>query len=312
MKWIYFLTSLVFFSCNTSKKISSSQQHERALLWQISGNGLTTPSYLYGTIHMICKEDFVFSNALQQKVKEAKNIYLELDMDDPSMMMKMASMSIMKNTSLKQLVSKEEYTTLSAFLKDSIGIPIMMADMMKPITLMSLLYLKILPCNQKESYEMKFVEWAKAEKKNIEGLESIEEQMNVFNKIPDSLQAKMIMEMVNNMGEQRRQFAEMVQAYKKQDLRGLAQKMSESPEWKGFEDVLLVNRNKNWINKIETAMKSGTQLFAVGAGHLPGNEGVIHLLRQRGYQLTPIHSSEDPPIAIFEIRNNSSIRQFVN
>ena len=135
---------------------------------------------------------------------------------------------------------------------------------------------------------MKFVEMAKADRKNIEGLESIEDQMNVFNKIPDSTHARMIVEMVKNMGEQRKQFSEMVDAYKKQDLKKLSQKMSESPEWKGFEDILLVNRNKNWIPRMETAMKSGTQLFAVGAGHLPGQEGVIMLLREKGYKVTPI------------------------
>lgn len=287
MKWLFVSLTVLFFSCNSSKKISSSKE-DNALLWEVSGNGLSSPSYLYGTIHMICKEDFIFSPTLQQKAKEAKNIYLELDMDDPSMMVKMATMAMMKNKSLKQLVSPEDYKILSSFIKDSVGIPMMVADMMKPITLMSMLYLKILPCEEKESYEMKFVEMAKADQKNIEGLESIEDQMNVFNKIPDSTQARMIVEMVKNMGEQRKQFSEMVEAYKKQDLKSLSEKMSESPEWKGFEDILLVNRNKNWISRMETAMKSGTQLFAVGAGHLPGQEGVIMLLRDKGYKVTPI------------------------
>ena len=287
MKWFFLSLTLFFLSCSSSKKISSAKD-ENALLWEVSGNELSSPSYLYGTIHMICKEDFIFSTTLQQKVKESKNIYLELDMDEPSLMVKMATMAMMKNKSLKQLVSQEDYSILSSFIKDSVGIPMMVADMMKPITLMSVLYMKVLPCEQKESYEMKFVEMAKADRKNIEGLESIEDQMNVFNKIPDSTQARMIVEMVKNMGEQRKQFSEMVDAYKKQDLKKLSQKMSESPEWKGFEDILLVNRNKNWIPRMETAMKSGTQLFAVGAGHLPGQEGVIMLLREKGYKVTPI------------------------
>jgi uncharacterized protein YbaP (TraB family) len=64
--------------------------------------------------------------------------------------------------------------------------------------------------------------------------------------------------------------------------------MSESPEWKGFEDIMLTNRNKNWIPVMETAMKESTTLFAVGAGHLYGKEGVINLLRQAGYTVTPV------------------------
>lgn len=291
MKWFVFSLCLFCLSCSSAKKSSSADPTENALLWKVSGKNLSAPSYLYGTIHMICKEDFIFSETLQEKINEAQAVYLELDMDDPSLMIKMATMALMKDKSLKQLVSADEYKLLSSFVKDSLGMPMMVADRMKPITLMSLLYMKILPCEQKESYETKFVEKAKAGNKNIEGLESIEDQMNVFNNIPDSVQAKMIMEMVKNMGEQRKQFAEMVDAYKKEDLSGLAKKMSESPEWKGFEDVLLLNRNKNWINKIESAMKGGTQLFAFGAGHLPGNEGVINLLRQQGYTVSPIRQT---------------------
>jgi uncharacterized protein YbaP (TraB family) len=67
--------------------------------------------------------------------------------------------------------------------------------------------------------------------------------------------------------------------------------MSESPEWKGFEDILLANRNRTWISIMESAMKQGTQIFAVGAGHLPGKDGVINLLRQAGYTVTPVKQS---------------------
>ena len=288
MKWLFLPLTFLFFACSAQKKSAISIK-ENALLWEISGNGLSSPSYIYGTIHMICKEDFLFSPTLEQKVNQAQNIYLELDMDDPMMMIKMATMAIMKNNSLQNLMSKEDYALVSSFVKDSLGMPMMIVNRMKPITLMSMLYLKVLPCENKESYEMKFVDLAKAGKKNIEGLESIEDQMDVFNKIPDSTQAKMIVEMIRNMDQQRAEFAEMVKAYKNQDLQTLAAKMSDSPEWKGFEDIMLVNRNKNWIGKIEGAMKKGSQLFAVGAGHLPGKDGVLSLLRARGYSITPIH-----------------------
>lgn len=289
MKWLFVPLTLLAFSCTAQKKSTAALKNESGLLWQISGNGLNTPSYVYGTIHMICKEDFIFSNTLEEKVKEAQHIYLELDMDDPSLMLKMAGMTIMKDKSLQQLLKEEDYNLVSAFVKDSLGMPMMMINRMKPITLMSLLYMKVLPCPKQESYEMTFVERAKATKKNIEGLETLEEQMSVFDKIPDSIQAHMIVEMIRNMNDQRREFAEMVEAYKREDLQLLAAKMSASPEWKGYEDIMLVNRNKNWISKIETAMKSGTQLFAVGAGHLPGKEGVLNLLKEKGYSVQPIH-----------------------
>lgn len=249
---------------------------------------MASPSYVYGTIHIICKEDFKFSATLKEKFREAKNIYLELDMDDPNMMMKMASLSIMKGKSMKDLMSAEDYTYLTAYVKDSLGMPMMLFNKMKPITLMSLLYTKALPCSASESYEQTMVAMAKQQKKDIRGLEKIEDQMGVFDKIPDSVEAKMILDMIKQMPEQKKQFAQMVDAYKKEDLKSLSNAMSESPEWKGFEDIMLSNRNKNWIPVMEGAMKESTTLFAVGAGHLYGKEGVINLLRQAGYTVVPV------------------------
>lgn len=288
MKWIIVTLTFFFFSCTTAQKSSRGSTSANALLWEISGNGLSSPSYVYGTIHTICKDDFIFSPQLEQKAKAAKNIYLELDMDDPMMMIKMGMLSFMKDKTLKELMNKEEYNLVSAFVEDSLDLPMKVVDRMKPIAIMSLLYTKILPCKEKESYEIRLMDLAQKENKNIKGLETIEDQMAVFNKIPDTTQVDMIVDMIRNMDQQRTEFAEMVNAYKKQDLNTLLAKMSESPEWKGFEDIMLVNRNKNWIGNIETAMKDGTQLFAVGAGHLPGKEGVLNLLRAKGYKLTPM------------------------
>ncbi|HEX5667293.1 MAG TPA: TraB/GumN family protein [Chitinophagaceae bacterium] len=290
----FVIALIVLVSCSTSKKTAGKKDvipAENALLWSVTGKGLSTPSYVYGTIHMICKEDFLFSSTLKQKLNDSKSIYLELDMDDPSMMIKMATMAIMKDHTLQDLMSEADYKTLSQFVKDTLGMPMMLFNKMKPITLMSLIYTKVLPCSSTESYEMKMVEIAKASKKEIRGLETIEEQMGVFDKIPDSVEAQMIMEMIRTMPAQRKQMTEMVEAYKKEDIQTLAAQLSESPKWKGFEDILLANRNRNWIPIMETAMKQGTQVFAVGAGHLPGKDGVINLLRAAGYTVTPVKQS---------------------
>jgi len=290
-KWVL-VAVLVIFSCKTQKNSGSAPKEnyatvENALLWQVSGNGLTSPSYIYGTIHMICKEDFLFSSTLKEKFAASKSLYLEIDMDDPSMMMKMAMLSIMKDHTLKDIMSTNDYNELSAYVKDSLGMPMMIFNKLKPMTLMSLLYTKILSCPS-ESYEQQLMEMSKQQKKEINGLEKIEDQMAVFDKIPDSVEAQMILEMIRKMPEQRVQFAEMVTSYKTENLAKLGEEINNSEEWKGYEDIMLVNRNQNWIPVMSAAMKTGSQLFAVGAGHLPGKDGVITLLRKAGYKVEPI------------------------
>ena len=260
----------------------------KALLWSVSGNGLTAPSYIYGTIHLICPDDFKISATLKEKIKEAKEIYLEMDMTDPSMVMKMAGLSIMKEHSLKDLLSETDYRILSKYVTDSIGLPMMLFNNMKPLLLMSALYTKVVPCSNPKSYEQAFMQMAKEQHKEVKGLETIEDQMSVFDKIPDSAEAQMLVEMITTMPKQRAEFAKMVEDYKKQDINALQEKLSESPEWKGFEDELLVNRNKNWIPIMKAAMVHGTQFFAVGAGHLPGKAGIIQLFKEAGYRVEPV------------------------
>jgi uncharacterized protein YbaP (TraB family) len=273
----------------TVEIVNSDELSEpKALLWSVSGNGLTAPSYIYGTIHLICPDDFKISATLKEKMKAANEIYLEMDMDDPSMIMKMAGLSIMKEHSLKDLLSETDYRILSKYVTDSIGLPMMLFNNMKPLLLMSALYTKVVPCSNPKSYEQAFVQMAKEQHKEVKGLETIEDQMSVFDKIPDSAEAQMLVEMITTMPKQRAEFAKMVEDYKKQDINALQEKLSESPEWKGFEDELLVNRNKNWIPIMKAAMAQGTQFFAVGAGHLPGKTGIIQLLQEAGYRVEPV------------------------
>ena len=292
MKYLLPLLAVLFLhpACKTASKQASApaESRENALLWEISGNGLAGPSWLYGTIHMICAEDFQLGDSLRASFSRAEKIYLELDMDDPSMVLRTLQLSMLKNGSLKDLMSRESYDTLNRFMTDSMHMPLMLFNKMKPFTLMSVLYTKILACDKTESYEQQFLSMASKEKKEILGLEKLEDQFAVFDQIPDSVEAQMILAMIRDFDGQRREFQKMTDAYKNRDLNTLAGLMEESPDMKGYENLLLANRNKNWIPVMQSAMAKTPCFFAVGAGHLPGPEGVIALLRKAGYNVRPV------------------------
>ena len=80
----------------------------------------------------------------------------------------------------------------------------------------------------------------------------------------------------------------MVALYLSQDLESLHQLMAESPEMMNSQELLLDSRNRNWIPVMESAMKSNSTFFAVGAGHLSGGQGVLELLRKNGYSVTAV------------------------
>ncbi|WP_298714104.1 TraB/GumN family protein [Chitinophaga sp.] len=264
---------------------------QQSLLYKISGNGLPQPSYVYGTIHMICPQDFNFPDKLTKVVRAANVIYLELDMDDPAMMLNMAMMMQDKTPgySLEKAFKPEDFRLLQQFMNDSMSMDIENFKKMKPLVLMSLLATKLLPCKKSESYEMKLVEMAKQYHKPVEGLETIEDQVSVFDNIADTTEARSIMEYVKNMAKQRDIMNRLMTSYKKQDVNALYNLVLETAETESDREELLDKRNRNWIPKMEKAMKKDLVLFAVGAGHLGGDQGVLSLLKKKGYKVEPVH-----------------------
>mgnify|MGYP000279953382 FL=1 len=260
-----------------------------ALLWEISGNSLKQPSYLFGTIHMICKEDFTFSELAKQKFNASKQVYLELDMDDPKLQpVMMGLMQLPGNESLRNKLGENNFNKLDSFLKKQTNMNLAVFDRFKPMMVMSLLAQRLLSCAAMESYEMNFVKMASEQKKELLGLERVEDQVAVFDAIPDSLEIRSIMNIVNDFESQKKEFTRMSSLYKAQNLESLYQLLVASPEMMGSQELLLDRRNRNWIPIMESAMKKSSTFFAVGAGHLAGSQGVLELLRKQGYKVKPI------------------------
>ena len=124
---------------------------------------------------------------------------------------------------------------------------------------------------------------------DIDGLETAAFQMSMFDSIPYRVQAQMLMDAINaEDGGSTDQFDEMVKLYRDQDIYAMQNLMDEEGGIAGYEDLLLVRRNRNWIPIMAASMKARPTFFAVGAGHLGGDEGVIALLREAGYTVEPV------------------------
>lgn len=277
------LLSLTFSAAHSQAPTESS------LLWKIEGKNLTQPSYLYGTIHLICPSDFVLSDTLKGCLQQTEQLTLEIDMDDPGMMMAiMKSMSMREDKQLKDLLDAKDYDRLNAYFKDSVGMSIAPFERAKPFMLMSVLLSRVLTC-QPQSYEMSLMGLAKKQKAEVVGLETVEEQMAVFDSIPYADQAKMLVTLMDSLPQARQEFSKMVEVYKKQDLAGLYNLALESDfEMENQQAVLLTDRNKRWIPIIERQIAEKSTFVAVGAAHLGGEEGLIALLRKEGFSVVPV------------------------
>ncbi|MCO4294590.1 TraB/GumN family protein [Solitalea sp. MAHUQ-68] len=267
-------------------------QQAKSLLWKISGNGITEPSYLYGTIHIICEKDFLLSNPVEESFKKTSQIYLEIDMDDPNMMADMQRyMNMPNDQNLQSVLKPEDYRTVGSFFKDSLGVNIDLFKNTKPLLLYSFVLIKMMDGCSTKSYEQTFVEMAKAQKKEVKGLETIPQQMSFIDQIPLDKQAEDLVKSINSYAKYKEYFNKMIAAYKNQDIEGL-QKLSDDPEFGTSEnenEALIYSRNKNWIELIKNIAAKQSTFFAVGAGHLAGESGVINLLRKQGYTVEAVN-----------------------
>lgn len=272
-----------------SSLLLGAQTLEKSLLWKVSGNGIQT-SYLYGTIHMTC--DNTLDDATKKAIAATKQLYLELDMDDPGMMPGMMKGINMKDgLTMDRLASADDYKLVDAFFKKKMGVGIDAMKTMKPMMLSAMLLPAALGCTPKSIEEALMTE-AKNNGEETFGLETVEEQLAVFDAIPYKIQMEELVKTARGDGQNDLdELAELVKLYSDKDLDALvaASEKSENRTTAEFGDILLKNRNQNWIPRILRLIKEKPTFFGVGAAHLGGPDGVIRLLRKMGYTVEAVN-----------------------
>lgn len=286
--------SILIGSCTaqTRQPELKTEESGNTLLWEVSGKGLTSPSYLFGTFHMLCRNDIHFSPSLKTALSASRELYLELDMDDPATLMGgFMLMNMNKGTQLKDLYSPEEYARVEKFFKDSLKTPIGMLQSMKPYFLVAMLYPKMMPCKTVTGVEEELMKLAKEQKKEVQGLETMAFQASIFDSIPYAKQAQELLKTIDSLDHFRKYFDTMLVVYKQQRIKEMEDLFNDNEM--GIEenqDILLDNRNRNWVTQLNKIMHKEPVFVAVGAGHLPGEKGLINLLKKEGYKVRPVRN----------------------
>ncbi len=272
---------LLFFLSN------AAFSQEKGLLFEISGNGLQKPSYIFGTMHLLCEGDFEMSDEMISRIKSSEILAMEMDLDDPTMGFKMLGKMKMKgDTSLSDLMTEARYDSLKSYLKDSLNLPPMMFQKTKPFLIYSLILTKLLPCKtlMLENEIMKI-----GKGKKVLGLETLDFQMGLMDKMSYQVQADYLLETLAAKEKSIREFQEMAETYKKRDLEILLKSIdAEKGMMADFENEMLHKRNLAWIPEIKKLVSDKTTFIAVGAGHLGGPKGVLQLLKNEGFTIRTI------------------------
>jgi uncharacterized protein YbaP (TraB family) len=262
----------------------------KGLLWEISGNGLKKKSYILGTIHLIPAKDYFFPKYYTKAVKSSQKLVMEIDMTDILGQLEVIKMAKMEDgKELKDLYDEATYNEIVNVCRDSFGVDIEIFKTMKPIFVQQQLSTTDIFGGDTKSYEMELVKMGFAMDKSFGGLETAKEQMTILDSISIQEQADMLLESVRNISHDNSEMTKLLNFYKEQNLDSLNALFEKGDyDLADHENSLLGNRNRKWISKMEEYMQTGPIFFAVGAGHLGGDQGVIQLLRRKGYTLKAI------------------------
>jgi uncharacterized protein YbaP (TraB family) len=288
-----FLTAAIGISCHAQKQSQTTSQPPVAhtLLWRISGKGITRPSYLYGTMHVLCADDAVLSDSLKAVIAHCDELYFEINLSDMAGML--ASMKYMRmndSKRLSDLLKPDDYAKVrDYFAKHASLLPFGMLERFKPMLISGLIEQQGMDCQTSDGMELMIMKEGRPYHKPVKGLETAEFQAGLFDSIPYELQAKELVNYIDSADENSKMMRDLVTLYKNQDLEGI-DKLSQKDDngISGYMDMLLYNRNRKWAKELDSVLTKRSVLIAVGAAHLPGANGVIELLRREGYTVEPV------------------------
>lgn len=267
------------------------------LVWKISGNGIQKPSYILGTHHG-CPFNYCDSiPGLMKAFDKVDNIIGEINMIEfsemsPERMQKMQAMMMMPaDTSLLSLFNEEETAKVNVWLKNEMGASLEMLSVMKPMTIMVTVQnkeiMEVIPeiatMTSIDKYMQTLGQW---KGKTIGELETADYQMELLYGNSLEEQADALLEMIDH-GDSKGLLQQLTNAYKSQNLDTLWKVFQE--QMTGYEyDAIVKVRNLNWEKQMRELLPKQSTLFVVGAGHLPGEYGMINLLREAGYKVKPV------------------------
>jgi uncharacterized protein YbaP (TraB family) len=266
------------------------QTTPHTLLWRISGKKITHPSYLFGTMHVLCSKDAALSDSLKAAIGRCDEIYFEINLSDMAgMLNSMKFMRMNDSKKLSDLLKPEEYTRVKEyFTKHSSMLPFSLLERFKPMLISGLVEEQALDCETTDGMELMIMKEAH-HNKPVNGLETAEFQAGLFDSIPYETQAKELVNYIDSSEENKQMTQKLVQLYNHQDLDGIDElSRKEDGGMSGYMDMLLYARNRKWAKNLDGLLGKKSLLIAVGAAHLPGSGGVIDLLRKAGYTVEPV------------------------
>jgi uncharacterized protein YbaP (TraB family) len=299
-KFIMLAASALFLLPATAlqaQKKKNEKISENSLFWEVSGKGLKSPSYMFGTYHLLNDSYLNDIPKVRKAFDNATGVVVEM-LIDSTKLMSLGMMSLMTETTLDKLIEPEVFEKLKEIVTNTLGPQVAMAmNMLKPNAVMAPLVMaynreyngEVLDKYPGVPLDLFFAADAKRRGIPVIGLESMEDQFKVlYTRQPVEKQAETLVKLVQDKSEVMKMQKDLCDFYLANDLDKLNKMYDDYSDKYGESDYLLKDRNMAWMDVFPDILAKGNQFIGVGALHLPGEFGMINLLRRAGYTVRPM------------------------
>lgn len=263
-----------------------------SLLWRISGKNLREPSYLYGTMHSSDSRVFHFADSVLPAFERCEAFAMEVLVDETFQATILQNIFMENGTSLKSLLTQPQYDSVQWFAMKNAGLMISFIDKMKPLYVAMMLEMMSgddsLLNNTDPFLDQYFEQAAENQHKKVMGIETVKEQMGIFDLLTYRDQAQLLMRSIREYSTDTTAFVQMIQYYLSNDLHNMMTFENDFSLPDSLYRALITDRNIKMATRIDTMIQHQSTFVAVGAGHLGGELGIIALLREKGYTVIPV------------------------
>lgn len=231
---------------------------ENSVLWKIEHSEMKKPSYVLGTLHLMCENDFTISKKITQTLQNVDALVFELNFSDPSELNSMQE-SMKNPKKISEEITKKQFQELDTLVTKVMGVSLTNFDMYGLSILNTMMIQKMLPCTQIKSIENELMLLALEKQKTIYSLEKVTEQMEI---VRNAYPTDFALQQILLFDSYKNDFNKAITAYKKEDITTAANLITKDIYMdENATNLLQINRNKNWVEKMPKMMKEKEVIY---------------------------------------------------
>lgn len=262
------------------------KKKKKTWLWSVEREDLAGTCYLFGTVHLKAEKVFGFLAQGIECLKDCDAVATEFNLDEAIGESTAQSLNLPEGYTLDKYLGKKTMAKLEKVFFRETGLPMDGFKDMHPFVLTSMLTQAVMPDEMRRSLDETIWEVGKELNKSPHGLETFASQLSLIEKLPIEKQARQLKGIANNFKKFRKQNKKLVDLYADGDLARLNKLALKQA--KGFRRLMVYDRNRKMCDAFLAIGKEERLFAAVGAGHLPGEKGMLRMLKQEGCMVGPV------------------------